>query len=258
MHPSGDAQVIERALERSIDLSWTPRIELRHKPAEETQIHCTVQPQAQGATAGKANCAGNLNVGVRAAQLCLIDFQAFPRRTEMDGPRVFQPHIRIIQHEARESCIRDDVLRLFQGAGNGNVTVGHSVTAERPKMERALQKGVQVDVLDRDFTVQREWIGITQRDLTGDTARSHRGTELEFCLLSIRRKAPVEAADHVLPHAEVYDAESSFALRCRCRSASSESESDQPSNGEPRRLQLFKVLERKRRADQIRRYRAIR
>src|SRR5271169_6360074 len=134
---------------------------------------------------------------------------------------------------------------MFQFPGHRDVAIRHAMPVELCQVQGGHQKRVQIDVRNRDFSVQSIWFGETQRDLTRYASCGHRRTKFQLRDMAVGSETPVETSDHILANAKINYSECPIALQSRERSLGLHSKRNQSSDRQPYRLQPLNVFERK-------------
>src|SRR5207237_4503121 len=95
----------------------------------------------------------------------------------------------------REVSVNDQSFRMTEISFHADFTFGFTVAVELIQVQRAQEEWIEIDVLDGDFAVERERIGETNRDITGEFAGAHGRAEPEARGVAIGVEPAVEAAD---------------------------------------------------------------
>ncbi len=77
----------------------------------------------------------------------------------MNNAGVFQADVRVIHGHAREIRVCDDTFRMPKCTVQSNIAIGVRMAAEFFQVQSVQQEGVQVDILDGDFSVQGVRLG---------------------------------------------------------------------------------------------------
>ena len=86
---------------------------------------------------------------------------------------IFQPHIFIIEDQMRKLSVDGKVLRTLQGSVDGDFSRRFTVTAELLYMQGRQQERIEVDILDRSFSVQGKRIGEAKSKSPGELPGAH-------------------------------------------------------------------------------------
>ena len=251
VHSAGDARAIERAFEISVDLRRAAGFELRKKAGQQTEIPGAVEAQRELARAREANRAGHSKVGVRAAEGGLINAQLIAGRPKPHGPGVFQTHIRVVEHQAGQIGVNRQALRTRQRAAEKDFSVRVAVAGQLREAQGGLHEGVEVHVLHKNFSGEREFAFETNAHRAGEFAHGHGGIDLELGFSSVRREIALEAADHFMADAQVYDAEGAFATLRDQRPLRIQVKAEFAAHGQALQMELLEIFERERRTDEI-------
>ena len=140
---------------------------------------------------------------------------------------------------------------MLQRTFDGDLAFGAAVPFEFIHVQRGHQKGIEVDIADGDFAVERKWIGESQVRPPDSSPGAHRRTEFQLGDAAVRGQFAVEAADHFLSYAQIDDSESSIRFGSGHRPVRLHAERDLPVDGESRGLQFFEIRQGNGGADQI-------
>src|SRR5258708_26673222 len=86
---AGDARMVQRPFERSIDLRRTACVKVWYKTADEPQVQRPIEPQSNAPAPRKLHGTRNLQIRVFSLHCDRPDLQAVLCRPEMDRTRVF-------------------------------------------------------------------------------------------------------------------------------------------------------------------------
>src|SRR3984893_3401822 len=148
----------------------------------------------------------------------------------MNGARIFQLHVGISQRQLGKSGVHDDFLRHFQFACHADVSVSHAVTVKLSDMQSGHQEWIQVDVCNRNFSVQGVRISQSKPYFARNPPRGHRRTKLQLRRASVGCQTAVEASNHILTDAEVHHSECPLALWCTNGTVCLETKCDKSSD----------------------------
>src|SRR5216684_7967762 len=115
------------------------------------------------------------------------------------------------------------------------------MAAEFFQVQSGEQERVQVNVLDRNLSVQQVGIGKSECATSGNLSCGHCGTQFEVGREAVRRQSAVETADNHLADSEVHDSKCSLAERCSHRAIGLQPEAHLPANRQSRRLQFVNI-----------------